>query len=307
MFRSSPLLAGAGLRLLAAFLITAMSAVVHAVSGEVSLGQIIFWRSAVALVPICAYMALRGEFPRAMRSARPWLHATRGLFGAASMAMSFLSLAYLPVANAEALAYLAPVLTVPLAALALREKTGPLVWIATAAGFGGVLAMLWSALEAPGEGAQIGVVAGLGFAVTTAFVRVHIKTMTVTEGAATIAFWFAVTSALVGLATLPFGWEMPGGRTILLLILTGLLGGLAHIAGTEAIARAPVSVLAPYDFTGMIWALGFDLLLFQIVPDGFGMLGVAAIMVAALLVSLPRRAPGLHRASVAGSRPEGGA
>lgn len=276
---------GIGLRLLAAFLITAMSAMVAVATREVGLGQIVFWRSAVALIPICAYMAWCREFPSAIATRRPGLHLTRSLFGALSMALSFLSLAWLPVANAQALGYLAPVLTLPLAAWILGERIGPLAWGAAALGFGGVLLMLGAALEAPGQGALIGVAAGLGYAVTMAFVRVHIKAMTAVERPATIAFWFAVVSALAGLATWPFGWAMPSPQMMLWLLGAGLMGGLAHVAATEAAARAPVAVLAPFDFTGLVWALLFDAALFGVMPDGLGLMGVAAITGAALLVS----------------------
>lgn len=295
MIRHAPL-TGIGLRLLAACLITAMSAMVAVATREVGLGQIVFWRSAVALVPICAYMALCREFPAAIATCRPGLHLTRSLFGALSMALSFLSLAYLPVANAQALGYLAPVLTLPLAAWLLGERIGPAVWGAAALGFAGVALMLGAALEAPGQGALIGVAAGLGYAVTMAFVRVHIKSMTTSERPATIAFWFAAVSALAGLATLPFGWNAPSGEMMIWLVSAGLTGGLAHVAATEAVARAPVAVLAPFDFTGLVWALGFDAVLFGVMPDGLGLAGVAAITAAALMVTFATWRPGQRRA-----------
>ena len=212
------------------------------------------------------------------------------------MALSFLSLAYLPVANAQALAYLAPVLSLPMAAFLLREKLSAPIIAAVALGFAGVIALLWEALDMPGEGALIGVAAGLAYAFTMAFVRVHTKRMTVTESSSTIAFYFAVVAALVGLATLPFGWVTLDGTHYVWLILAGLLGGIGHIVSNEATARAPVSTLAPFDFTGLIWALGFDLILFATFPGPLGLVGVAAIPAASLLVTFaghPRRiAPG---------------
>jgi drug/metabolite transporter (DMT)-like permease len=276
---------GVGLRLLAAFLITAMSAVIHAAAQDIPVGQIIFWRSAVAMAPIVIYMMLRGEFPAAMGTKRPRLHIMRSVFGAASMAMSFISLAYLPVANAQALGYLAPVLTLPMAALLLGERLTRGVILAVALGFAGVIAMLHEALELPGEGVLIGILAGLGYALTMAFVRVHIKAMTATERSSTIAFWFAAVGAVIGLATWPFGWAALSGDALMLLTLAGLLGGLAHIAATEATARAPVSTLAPFDFTGLVWALGFDAILFGVLPGAWGLVGVAGIAAAALIVT----------------------
>ena len=280
---------GIGLRLAAAFLITAMSALVREVSDKATLGQIIFWRSAVALVPICIYMAIRGDFPAALLSRRPRLHLTRGAMGVTAMALSFVSLAHLPVAHAEALGFLGPVFVLPAAALFLRETVSLRLILAVALGFGGVIAMLWEGLTMPGEGAMIGIAAGLGFAGMTALVRVQVKAMTRTESAATISFWFAAISALVGLATLPFGWQQADAYTTVVLIGVGLLGGLAHIAATEAVARAPVSVLAPFDFTGLIWAVLFDLLLFATLPGAAGWLGIAAITIAGLMVMMPRR------------------
>lgn len=276
---------GVGLRLLAAFLMTAMSAAVHAAAETVPIGQIMFWRAAIALIPICLYMMWLKEFPNALRTQRPGLHVTRSLFGAFSMAMSFLSLAYLPVANAQALAYLAPVLVLPLAAVMLNEKLSKAIFVAIFFGFAGVILLLWDALELPGDGALIGVAAGLAYAFTMAFVRVHTKTMTLTESSSTIAFYFAIVAAIIGLATAPFGWVDLNGSLFGWLALAGVIGGIGHIVANEAVARAPVSALAPFDFTGLIWALGFDLILFSVVPGILGLLGVFAITFAALIVT----------------------
>lgn len=278
-------LEGVGLRLLAAFLMTAMSAAVHGAAETVPIGQIMFWRSAVAIVPICIYVICLKEFPNGLRTQRPGLHVTRSVLGAFSMAMSFASLAYLPVANAQALAYLAPVLVLPLAALLLRETLTPVVFVAVGLGLAGVVLMLWEAFELPGEGALIGVAAGLAYAFTMAFVRVHTKTMAVTESASCIAFYFAIVSAVIGLMTLPFGWTTLSWPVFGWLALAGLIGSIGHIVANEAIARAPVSALAPFDFTGLIWALGFDLVLFSTTPGPLGYLGVFAITSAAMIVT----------------------
>jgi len=279
------LMQGIGLRLLATFLITAMSAAISAAATTVPLGQIMFWRSAVALIPICLYMIWRHEFPGALRTKRPSLHITRSLLGVFSMAMFFTALAYLPIANAQALGYLAPILVLPLAAVLLKEKLTAGILVAVLLGFAGVMFLLWDAFALPGEDAWIGVVAGLIFAFTMAFVRVHTKAMTQSETTASIAFYFALVGTILGLASAPFAWISLDGTTMGWLILAGLLGGTAHIAANEAIARAPVSTLAPFDFTGLIWALGFDLVLFSILPGMIGLVGVFVITLAALMVT----------------------
>lgn len=275
---------GALLRLLAVFLITAMGAVIHGLSAEIPLGQLIFFRAAFALPLICLYAALRGGLAHELSTRRPRVHLARSLLGIFSMACSFVALSRLPVALAEALSFLAPVLTLPLAALMLREPIGKRPLLAVALGAGGVLLMLRGAMEAPGPGALLGVLAGLGYAGTMAVVRVHMKSMTATESASAIAFWFAVAASLAGLATLPLGWAAVTPASLGWLAMAGLLGGAAHVAAAEALARAPVSVIAPFDFTGLIWALGFDLVIFELLPGPAELAGALLITGAAILV-----------------------
>ncbi|GAA6180909.1 hypothetical protein NBRC116594_23470 [Shimia sp. NS0008-38b] len=285
---------GIALRLFSAFLMTAMSAVVHAAADSASLAQLVFFRSAVALLPIVLYMLWQSDFPRALTTKHPGLHVTRSLFGVFSMAMSFLSLTYLSVSNAQALAYLTPVLVLPLAAILLGERLTRITFVAIGLGFGGAMLLMWDALSVPTELGYIGVAAGLAYAGTMAFVRVHTKTMTKTESATTIAFYFAVVAAFVGLVCLPFNWQPLDLATLSWLILAGLIGGVGHIVSNEAVARAPVSTLAPFDYTGLIWALGFDVILFAVWPGALGLWGICAITSAALIVAFsgaPRRPP----------------
>ncbi len=280
------------LRLLAVFLITAMSAVIHAVGDQAALWQVIFWRSAIALIPIVLYALWQGRGRGGLRAQlgtrNPTGHLIRSLFGAFSMLCSFVSLIYLPMANAQALAYLAPVLTLPLAVFLLGERLSRWVICGAILGLAGACAFLWDATEAPGQGALIGVLAGLGYAVTMAFVRVHVKTLTKNDSAAAIAFYFALTCSVLGLATLPFGWMALTVEGQMMLIAAGLLGGLAHIASTEAVARSSVSSLAALDYTGLVWAMGFDQLLFAHWPTPLSWAGIVAILAAATMGFLRR-------------------
>lgn len=284
-------MSGIALKILAVFAITAMSAVIHGVSGQMPLGQLILGRSVFAIPVIVIYMAVQGTFPAALRTTHPRLHVRRNLFGVASMAMSFLSLSYLPVANAEALAYLTPVFSLALAAIILKERLTLHAIGAVALGFAGVLMMVAAALRMPGEGALIGVVAGLGFASTSAFVRVHVKAMTATERPSTIAFYFAVTGTVIGAGSLALARAPLGAGALGALALAGCLGAVAHIAAAEALKREAVTRLAPLEFTGLIWAVGFDVVLFRTWPGPWGWAGLTAILGAAVLVSLRGRRP----------------
>jgi drug/metabolite transporter (DMT)-like permease len=275
--------AGIALRLLATLFFSLMSLSVRLASVEAPVGQIVFWRSAVALVPILVYLAWRGQLRHGLRTERPLGHVKRSLYGCAAMFFSFLSIAHLPLALATALSFLAPLIVVPLAIATLGERPGIVVVAATLLGFLGVGLMLWPAMVGPelAVGTLIGVGAGLACAATTALAKTEIKRLTATEAPAAIAFYFAIICAACGLATLPFGWADVSRTALLALIASGIFGGFAHIAMTEAVARAPVSTLAPFEYTAMIWALLFDLIIFALWPGLISLLGALLIVTAA--------------------------
>jgi drug/metabolite transporter (DMT)-like permease len=283
--------AGIALRLLATLFFSLMSVSVRLASVEAPVGQIVFWRSAVALVPIIVYLAWRGQLRHGLRTERPLGHVKRSLYGCAAMFFSFLSIAHLPLALATALSFLAPLIVVPLAIATLGERPGIVVVAATLLGFLGVGLMLWPAMVGPelAVGTLIGVGAGLACAATTALAKTEIKRLTATEAPAAIAFYFAIICAACGLATLPFGWADVSRTALLALIASGVFGGLAHIAMTEAVARAPVSMLAPLEYTAMIWALLFDLIIFALWPGLISLLGALLIVIAAACVAVADR------------------
>jgi drug/metabolite transporter (DMT)-like permease len=283
--------AGIALRLLATLFFSLMSLSVRLASVEAPVGQIVFWRSAVALVPILVYLAWRGQLRHGLKTDRPLGHIKRSLYGCAAMFFSFLSIASLPLALATALSFLAPLIVVPIAIAILGERPGWIVVSATLVGFLGVGLMLWPAMSGPelAVGTVIGVGAGLACAATTALAKTEIKRLTATEAPAAIAFYFAVVCAACGLATWPLGWANVSQMALLALMASGVFGGLAHIAMTEAVARASVSTLAPFEYTAMIWALLFDLAIFALWPEPVSLVGALLIVTAAACVAFSDR------------------
>jgi drug/metabolite transporter (DMT)-like permease len=264
-----------------------MSLLVRLASTEAPVGQMMFHRSAWALLPILGYLAWRGQFPLGLKTRCPMGHFKRSLFGALSMGFSFVSLVYLPLALATALSFLAPLLSVPVAAMILRERPGLMVTGAAILGFGGILLMLAPAFDGPSwdTGTIIGIAAGLATAGTSVISKLQVKTLTMTEPPGTIAFYFALVSMLIGLMTWPFGWASLSTGALIWLVAAGLTGGCAHIAMTEAVARAPVSTLAPFEYTAMLWALLFDFLIFSLIPDPLSLGGALLVVVAAAVVA----------------------
>lgn len=265
----------------------AMSAAIHEAAKVAPVGQLVFWRSFVALLPIVIYMAVRGQLRASLRTRYPYKHLIRGLLGCAVMFFSFISLAYLSVGLATALSYLAPVLSILAAIVFLRERPGALIFVGVALGFGGILLMLYPTLVGAElrDGALIGVAAGIAMAATNALSRVQVKDLTRTDPPASIALSFAVICSIVGLGTVIFGWADLDVRAFALLAGAGLLGGVGHVLMMEAVARAPVSLLAAYEYTGIVWAFLFDIALLGVALNPWAVSGALVVVGAAVLVA----------------------
>lgn len=264
---ASPVMQGILLRILSGVLFTGMMVCIKAVSDGVPLGQIVFFRSFVALGPLVAFLWLTGAFPSGLRTRRPWGHAVRACVGAGAMITSFAALARLSVAEATLLGYLAPLFLTVLAVLLLGEYlTRARIW-GLVFGFTGVLVLTAPDIMTLGAGMDARRATGFGLAllsaVLTAGALFQIRRLTRTENPGAIAFYFALVAALCGLATLPFGWVLPDGPTLAFLITAGVFGGLAHIAMTVSFKLAEASALAPFEYLTLIWAVLTDLFLFH--------------------------------------------
>jgi drug/metabolite transporter (DMT)-like permease len=131
-------------------------------------------------------------------------------------------------------------------------------------------------------------VAGVGYAVagsiTSAGANIQTRWLTQSETTSSIVFYFSLICALAGLATLPFGWLTPTGPEFAVLAAIGFLGGSAHLLLTESYRYAAASVVAPFDYTSMIWALLLGYAMFGETPTLMIVLGSAIIAGAGLFV-----------------------
>ena len=282
------------LRLLAAAGGVGLGACIHgATLAGATLGQVVFLRSALAIPVLLAVAALSGGLAD-LRPRAPRVHLARGLLGGAAMCLNFYALSVLPVANASALGYLAPILSLPLAALLLEERLGRGVLGPVALGFIGMGTMLWASLVRPdwGGAQALGIAAGVGFAALMACVRVLVRSMTRTETTGAIALGFTVIGAGLGAALcLVTGWAPLTPALWGWMAAAGGLGALIHVASTAASRRAEVSVLAPLDYTGLLFAVILDAALFATWPGPLGWLGMGLISGGALWSALRRPAP----------------
>lgn len=282
---------GVMLRILSTLAFALMGVCIKALGDSVPLGQVVFFRSAVALLPLVAYLYWRGDWPRGLRTSRPLGHIGRCLMGAAAMFTSFATIRLLPLAEATMLSYLAPVVLALLAWALLGEQLTARRIAGVALGLAGAAAFCLPAFAGvlPDAGG-LGVVLGLVTAVLTAGALLQVRRLTMLgEGAGAIAFWFAVVSALGGLATLPWGWSWPGPSGLALLIATGLAGGLAHILMTLSFAHADASALAPFEYLSVLWAVILGFAFFAEVP-GLAFVVAGPLVLIGAFIARPGRA-----------------
>lgn len=274
------------LRLVATGLFAGMALCVKKAATDAPVGQIVFWRSSVALLPIVIYLIYLKVFPVALKT-RNWKgHLERSLYGCLAMFLSFASLSYLPLTLAAIFGFLAPLLAIPMATFYLGERPRFYLVVMVFIGFVGVLVTLYPSLESPDvtQATLLGSLAGLSMAVVTAFAKVKIKQLTRTEHSGSIAFYFALTCTLMGALTGFWQWTALDSQALLWLLGAGLFGGCAHVVMTEAIARVSISTLAVFEYSAIFWALGLDYGFFGNIPDPVSLVGVLMIIIAGVNV-----------------------
>lgn len=279
---------GIGLRVGATVFFTLMVLFIKWLSDAVPVGQVVFFRSAFALIPLVLFLMWTREFPSGLKTRRPGSHVARCVLGCLAMFASFASLKYLPLSHASIIGYLAPVLAVVLAAIFLREVVSSVRWFGVLFGFVGVLVLvLPTASAADLDNAYLlGVGLALAMAVLTAGAKVQIRSLALTENAGAIAFYFALTCTIAGLATLPLGWTTPTWNQLGLLVCTGFAGGIAHIMMTLSYQYSEVSKLAAFEYLSLVFAVIADALFFDILPAPAFYAAAALIIVATFVVAL---------------------
>ncbi|MEM7519411.1 MAG: DMT family transporter [Pseudomonadota bacterium] len=285
-----PLL-GIGLRIASGVLMAGMFICVKVVSTDVPLGEIVFFRSFFALIPLVIFLWLRREFPSGLATKRPGAHLVRSAFGALALFTSFAAISRLNVAEAILIAQLAPVLTALAAVALLAERLT--IWRVGGLllGLTGVVVLVWPELGgSTKDTARLsGFAFGLLSAVLTALALIMVRSLNKTESPGAIALYFVVASMAGALITLPWGWVLPNGSTLLFLIAAGLFGGMGHIAMTLAFRYAEASRLAPFEYVALIWPLLADLFIFRLPLSAAFLLATPIILAGALVAAAERR------------------
>ncbi|MFT3687889.1 DMT family transporter [Paenirhodobacter sp.] len=297
---------GIALKLASVVAFTVMAAMLKSVSGRVPPGEMVFFRSAFGILPIVIWLAVTHELSGGMRVQKPFAHILRGVIGTTSMALGFAALAYLPLPEATAIGYAAPILTVIFAALLLGERVRLVRSSAVVLGMVGVLIVLWPQIGGhAGRSEMIGAALALGGACCTGLVMIQIRRMVATERTSAIVFWFSLTATMMALFTLPFGWVMPTAREAMLLIGAGLIGGTSQILMTAAYRHADASVVAPFEYASIVVALILGYTVFGQTPAVTTLIGAAVVIAAGVLIIWREGQLGLERRQRKATTPHG--
>jgi drug/metabolite transporter (DMT)-like permease len=293
--------AAIGIKLISVLLFAVMSALIRYVGQTVPLGEVVFFRSAFAIIPVVLVYAWRNELGAAVRTNRPFGHLGRGTISVIGMFLNFAALARLPLVDVTAINFASPLITVVLAVIFLHERVRVYRWSAVGVGFVGVVVMLWPYLTladtvlAGTTAAAIGVACSVGSAFTNAGSVIQTRRLTDSEHTASIVFYFSLICAVIGATTLPFAWYTPTWTELVALIAIGFLGGLSHILLTESYRYAPASVVAPFDYTSMLWAFLIGYFFFGEVTTIYLFVGAAIVIGSGLFVIWRERQLGVER------------
>ena len=237
------------------------------------IGEALAVRAGCALLVLLPFVRLRGVVA-ALRF-NPGLHALRMAISAVEIAAFYLAVSALPLADVSTFYLSSPILLTALSALVLRERVEPARWAATLLGFAGVLIAL-----RPGTGTlSWASLIALGGAMLYAVFLTITRSLRATNGRVMVALQLAAL-LLAGTATLPFAWITPSLAGAAMMGGVGLIGMAGYFCINGALQRAPASVIAPFQYLSIIWAVLLGYLAFGDLPDAATLTGAALIVAA---------------------------
>jgi drug/metabolite transporter (DMT)-like permease len=293
-------LQGIALKVGSVLVFIVMSSLIKTTTADIPAGEAVFFRSFFALPVIVAWLALRRELSTGLQAHNPISHIWRGLMGTLAMGLGFAGLGFLPLPEVTAIGYASPLLVVVFAAMFLGEEVRLFRISAVALGLTGVMIVLSPRLtvvsgDAASHREAFGAMLVLAGAFCSALAQVFVRKLVNTEKTAAIVFYFSLTSTVLSLTTLPFGWAVPTAWQFATLVLAGLLGGIGQILLTSSYRGTDASLIAPFDYASMIFALAIGYFVFAEVPTLTMLGGAALVIFAGILIIWRERKLGLER------------
>jgi drug/metabolite transporter (DMT)-like permease len=257
---------------------------------DYSVGELLLIRSAAALVVLAPLLRNTGIVPFTT-APQPALQIARIVLSALEVAMFFWAVSYLPLADAVTFYLAGPIYVTALSVILLGETVGWRRWSAVVVGFAGVVLALRPSAASFTLPALIALGGSIFFAVlmvTTRMLR-HTSDMVLISGQIGATLLFGVVFA-------PFGWVTPSLRDFLLLSLFGVVSIVALACVNRSLKSAPASVVVPYQYTMIVWAIMLGYVVFGDVPDVLTLSGAAIIIAAGLYIFWRERGQSRHKA-----------
>jgi drug/metabolite transporter (DMT)-like permease len=242
--------------------------------------QIVFLRYVFGLLPVAAFV-WRGGGLRALRTRRPALHGLRAILVFAALFTFFSGLRRMPLAEAIAIAFTAPLFVTALSAPLIGEPVGARRWAAVLIGFVGALVMV-----RPGAaGFRFEALWILGAALSFALAMLLTRRMARSETNVAMLAYTTLGAGLVSLPLMPFVWRPPADGDIWLFLLIGMVGGTAAYFVIAAYRHAPAALVAPFEYTALVWGAILGWILWREQPEPVVWIGAAIIMLSGLYIT----------------------
>jgi len=251
-----------------------MDALVKWLSADYPIYQIMFFRSAVALIPVSIFIMMAGGIS-ILKTSQPGLHLIRCSLGVCAMGSAFTGISMMPLADAMAIFHSAPILMTALSVPILKERVGVRRWSAVIIGFIGVLLVVKPGSDVFSSGAIFMVFAAFVVALGSNIIRVLSRL----DDPACITFYFTFAATLVsGILSLLWGWIVPSVTDLLLLMAVGILGGCGQYFMTVSFKNAELGLVSPLKYLMIVIGGVIGYLFWSEVPDQFSMLGIVIII-----------------------------
>ncbi len=242
--------------------------------------QIVFLRYVFGLIPV-VLLVWHGGGLGTLRTRRPFMHGLRALVIFSALLLLFTGLRRLPLAEAISVAFTAPLFVTALSGPLLGEPVQARRWAAVLVGFIGALIVIQ-----PGTGAfQIDSLIVVASALCFALSALITRRMARTESNAALLTYTTIGAGLASLPILPFVWRTPAPDDLWLFLAIGLIGGTAGFFVIQAYRNAPPAIIAPFDYTALIWAAILGWIVWQDRPEPAVWLGAAIIAASGLYIT----------------------
>jgi drug/metabolite transporter (DMT)-like permease len=269
---------GIAFMLLAVVVFSTMDTLIKWLSSTYPVMELVFFRSLFAFVPLLPAIIRSGG--AAIRTQRPLGQAGRALVGLFSMVGFFWCFGNMPLADVFGIAFASPLFVTALSVPLLAERVGIRRWSAVGVGFIGVLIMVRPDSGIIDWAAWVALFSTFLYALALIFLRSLGKT----ESTVSIVFYVTLTTTIVSALTLPFQWVTPTPIDAVLLAMLGILGGSAQLAITRAFHLAPAAVVAPFDYTALVYVGIIGYVVWGDVPTVVFLIGAAIVIASGLYI-----------------------